>query len=658
MKRFIGLMVCAILSLTAVCVCAEELDTSDMEALEGDYVLTSLLEDFEAGEYGDEMYCISQYGYMGGGETHFMIYKDDDNINFVVNYSNLRYNVYYNDYDESDPDYVPDETIFTATLTEEEYDYIENYIESQAIDCLPDWNTGIVHDGSEYQYTHFTKDEKYAVSMNNVGVVEGKSDAVYANLIKLFRSFVDIDEDGEEHSFISNPLKDYYPDNKCNSADAELLVDASKHYIESVWKNGDDFRVCVRGEDGELTWRRFVNNTVDVEVPEPSGVTLQDAWDDVPNPYPGDDPTAEEPNGYLMYKELNNYPWQVEWNGYRVRAMRKYTDGEYVDGLWLTKTGEEPRLIATGEYANPVVDAYDDLVFCEKSISGFDKPTQLVKIDLDTYEETPVDFGIKTFYDPDLPYALEPIAMIRNNAHLFAIYEDYYFCYDPITDTAKYVDSTWSMPELLDDMDERFLQNRSGAEYYAVDNESSSNTTTLGVLDIQTFEFTPIAEYEDTSLTSNDVWVDEEENAVYAVCDGNLYSLPLYDDPPEVDDAGSDGAVTVEINGEALELEREPIMENDRVLVPMRAIFEALGAEVSWDNETNTASAVRGDVSVSITIDRGVMLKNGAEISLDAPARLIDDGYTYVPIRAISEAFGAEVVWDEDSYKVVVTTAT
>ena len=52
------------------------------------------------------------------------------------------------------------------------------------------------------------------------------------------------------------------------------------------------------------------------------------------------------------------------------------------------------------------------------------------------------------------------------------------------------------------------------------------------------------------------------------------------------------------------------------------------------------------------------MLKNGAEISLDAPARLIDDGYTYVPIRAISEAFGAEVVWDEDSYKVVVTTAT
>ena len=88
----------------------------------------------------------------------------------------------------------------------------------------------------------------------------------------------------------------------------------------------------------------------------------------------------------------------------------------------------------------------------------------------------------------------------------------------------------------------------------------------------------------------------------------------------------------------------------------MRAIFEALEAEVTWDNDTNTAIAVKDGTTISITIDSDVMYKNGEAIQLDAPARLIDDGYTFVPLRAVSVALDCDVQWDEDLHRVDITT--
>ena len=112
----------------------------------------------------------------------------------------------------------------------------------------------------------------------------------------------------------------------------------------------------------------------------------------------------------------------------------------------------------------------------------------------------------------------------------------------------------------------------------------------------------------------------------------------------------------VYIDGNELTFEKHPITENDRTLVPMRAIFEALEAEVTWDNDTNTATAVKDGTTVSITIDSDVMYKNGEAIQLDAPARLIDDGYTFVPLRAVSEALDCDVQWNEELKRVNITS--
>lgn len=113
--------------------------------------------------------------------------------------------------------------------------------------------------------------------------------------------------------------------------------------------------------------------------------------------------------------------------------------------------------------------------------------------------------------------------------------------------------------------------------------------------------------------------------------------------------------VTVTVDGEQIQFDVQPIMEEDRVLVPMRFIFEALGAEVTWDDALQKATAVKGADTIEISVDQTVMLKNGQEILLDVPARLVNDR-TLVPVRAVSEGLDANVEWIEETQQVVITT--
>lgn len=102
---------------------------------------------------------------------------------------------------------------------------------------------------------------------------------------------------------------------------------------------------------------------------------------------------------------------------------------------------------------------------------------------------------------------------------------------------------------------------------------------------------------------------------------------------------------TVLFNGTQLTFDVEPVNENYRILVPLRTIFEALGAQVQWHGETNSITAVKGDVSITLQIGSKVAIKNGNVIYLDVPARAINNR-TLVPLRFVSEAFGAQVNWD------------
>ncbi len=106
--------------------------------------------------------------------------------------------------------------------------------------------------------------------------------------------------------------------------------------------------------------------------------------------------------------------------------------------------------------------------------------------------------------------------------------------------------------------------------------------------------------------------------------------------------------------GEAKSNDVAPIIRNDRTMLPIRFIAEALGAEVGWDSENKVVTITNDKITIEITIDKSVAVVNGKEISLDSPA-FIEKDRTFLPLRFVSENLGAEVDWVEETKQVVIT---
>lgn len=94
-----------------------------------------------------------------------------------------------------------------------------------------------------------------------------------------------------------------------------------------------------------------------------------------------------------------------------------------------------------------------------------------------------------------------------------------------------------------------------------------------------------------------------------------------------------------------------PYIKNSRTYVPIRFIAEELGFDVKWDSKTKKVTMTDGKSTVELTIGSKTMLVNGKKVTLDAPAE-IKDQRTFVPLRAIAEAFGKKVEYSND-YRAV-----
>lgn len=122
--------------------------------------------------------------------------------------------------------------------------------------------------------------------------------------------------------------------------------------------------------------------------------------------------------------------------------------------------------------------------------------------------------------------------------------------------------------------------------------------------------------------------------------------------PGTVPDPG-DGTIRVALNGWTMSFDVPPIIENDRTLVPLRVIFEALGAGVEWDETTQTVKAERHGTVIALVIG-GKAYINDQPVELDVPAKIVN-GRTLIPLRFVSEAMGCKVDWDGVARTVNIT---
>ncbi len=115
------------------------------------------------------------------------------------------------------------------------------------------------------------------------------------------------------------------------------------------------------------------------------------------------------------------------------------------------------------------------------------------------------------------------------------------------------------------------------------------------------------------------------------------------------------GGIKVKIDYEYLTFEHYPEVINGRTLVPLRKIFETIGAEVIWNDSDQSIIATKGDINIKMQIESNILVKNGQPSEMDVCPQLID-GFTLVPVRAISDCFNISVDWNESANTVSLFT--
>ncbi|WP_120464300.1 copper amine oxidase N-terminal domain-containing protein [Paenibacillus aceti] len=126
---------------------------------------------------------------------------------------------------------------------------------------------------------------------------------------------------------------------------------------------------------------------------------------------------------------------------------------------------------------------------------------------------------------------------------------------------------------------------------------------------------------------------------------------------PAMTSAASKLSIVVEVNGNLISFpDAKPFMDkSNRVQVPVRFVSEALGAEVGWDSKSKQVTVEMGEDTIVLTMGKKAYTVNGQTKQMDTVAQQ-KQNRTFVPLRFVSEALGAKVIWHKDLYSVEILT--
>lgn len=113
----------------------------------------------------------------------------------------------------------------------------------------------------------------------------------------------------------------------------------------------------------------------------------------------------------------------------------------------------------------------------------------------------------------------------------------------------------------------------------------------------------------------------------------------------------------IRANGRPVKFDVPPVIKDGRTLVPVRALTEALGAEVKWDPETNSVTVTLGDTVIMLVIGDNVIYVNGEPVTLDTQSANVN-GRTVLPLRAIVEHLDGQITYDPATNDIDVTLPT
>lgn len=210
--------------------------------------------------------------------------------------------------------------------------------------------------------------------------------------------------------------------------------------------------------------------------------------------------------------------------------------------------------------------------------------------------------------------------------------------------------------------------------------KGSTLTAKNGIVNLHTLAYVPKTPYMTVNYLLDGVWYHSSQSAPYtcsldisSLADGEhtieISSLNLskkytfyksgnairFGGMPEgVPQSPASDEIKISVNGNLLTPDVPPVIIDDRTLVPLRAIFEALNAEVTWNGDERTAVAIGRGNTIRLRVGDNLLYKNEAAVQLDVPAQIVNDR-TMIPVRAVAEAMDCSVDWIPETKTVVIT---